>query len=842
MLLLFFCLFLVSEPVVAAKVKENSVTNDPDVIYKRYKNNSFELMTKEQSGLNPFKKSSGKITGVLKNIAWGGTRNLGKANATMVKMMFDLDVVQPIKKPLLKITSRLARSMLSIAGTIGIGFVSMVMAIKFIGEQRFRRAIGVFVMTIFVFVGLVTLKNSESSNSFFDTIFTLDKEVETAIVNINPVLNDSDAKSADTVNGNLKSAGSMIASKVFYTNVYEPYLLLNYGTTNTSKIRESKVKYKLKEYDRINLLLDNDAGTDLGDKIQEKVIDYESDDLENNTISYTKNGDNAIFAFFYLFVNLIQSIAYFIICFVRIVISVMQLFLIPLLPILLLVALFISTINPFKNFGKAFGMTVVLKAMAAFSCILFASFLSIGFKLAGERNNVWEKLITIIIYLLAPFGIYFFRTFLGSLFTGEVTLQNAIGFATHPFSTQKMMRDNAKARKKENRQRAKEEKAKKKQELENARKKAFEKGKTDIGMNQSKKGKKDGQSNLRRNLQPNPKHQAPTKREALQSKLEDAHNQSRKNEAKEISEMNQRRARRTQERDAQKTAAAVAIANKNLSEKQGQKIPEREKASMKPARSSVKDSPNRTGRSSKRGISKNEANKGAVRQRRQGQRDLERSKPQTVNAAIGNGKLQEGRSMRRQSTNNSGMPSRRGSQKASQAPINRANNPSVNHATMTTKAPRGLSGTRGGSKANVSTGVNSRPGMTPNMPVSKAPRNMVNVRGTSQNKVTQGMAKSTTAMPAQAKMNPTGLSVRAPRNVTSSSGIVKRRAPKVQKKMSAMKEVTSKIANEQPKFSKKSTSSEAYTAPQKNITRVLKKQQKAKQIVSKKGQTIRKKR
>lgn len=771
MLLLFFCLFLTSKPVFADvdgqidridnssttddevksdkededTVKESSVTNDPDTIYERYKDNSFDLMTKEASNLTPFKKSAGKVTGILKNISWAGSRSLGKFNTEMVRMMFDMDITKPIKAPILKLTASLASNMLSIAGTIGIAFISLVMVIKFMGEQRFRRAIGLFCMTILVFTGLVTLRDSNSSNSLFNIAFGVDKAVETAIVNVNPVLNASDSPTSDSVDENLKSAGDMIAAKVFYTNVYEPYLLLNYGSTNADKIRESKVEYKSKEYDRINLLLDNDVGTDLGDKIQEKTIDYENKELENKTISYTQNLDNTTFAMFYLVVNAVQTVAFFVICFVRIVIAVMQLFLIPILPVLLLLALFMTNINPFKNFGKAFGMTIFLKAMAGFACILFASFLSIGFQLASDMSNVWAKLITIIIYLLAPFGIYYFRTFLGSLFTGQMTLQNAIGFATHPFSTQKMMRDNAKARKKENKQNARDEKARRKEQLEAERKKALDRGKQELGMKQPKNAKNEAQSKLRREMQEKPKHSKPSKREQLQQNLESMHNQGRANEAKETADLNHRRTRKSLDRDAQRTAAAVALANRNL-QNQG-------KGTMTAPKSEVKDAQSRSGRSTKRGTASSQSPSTATQQRRQGQRDLQRSKPQTVNAHVGAGKGQQGRSTTRQMANNSVGSRPRSGEKV---PME-----SVNRQTMTTKTPR------------------------------------------------------------------------------SGSGVVKRRAPRVQQKMDAINKVTKGQVKPNTTAQK---AVEEYVSPQKNITRTLKKKQPINRSSRLKGQKIRRKR
>ncbi|MDK7961180.1 hypothetical protein QP677_15445, partial [Enterococcus faecalis] len=81
---------------------------------------------------------------------------------------------------------------------------------------------------ILIFTGLSVLKDANTSNSLFDMMFSVDKEVETAFVNINPVLGDVSVPMTEKgkdKNGNeveqklsadqrAKSAGNLIASRV----------------------------------------------------------------------------------------------------------------------------------------------------------------------------------------------------------------------------------------------------------------------------------------------------------------------------------------------------------------------------------------------------------------------------------------------------------------------------------------------------------------------------------------------------------------------------------------------------------------------------------------------------
>lgn len=627
-----------SDPkAVEGEVKVNEVTTDPNTLYDRYKDNSFELMTKEQDGASGLKKHLSNFSGTIKAFFWEFTKGLGNFNTEMVKFLFNMDVVTSIRVPFQELAASIASNMLSIAGTIGICFVAIVMVVKFIGEQRFKTAIGLFVMTILIFTGLSIIRDSTSTNSLFNTIFTADKAVETAFVSINPVLDGNSIPPEEGKNGEedydankrMKSAGDLIATRVFYTNVYEPYLLVNYGTTNMDTIRKKKVKYDDTEYDRINLLLDNDITSEKGQDVHEKAINYEASELKNTTIQHFNNLKNTFFLFFYGVINLVQTAAYFILCFIRIIISVFQVFLIPILPLLLFIGLFLITSNVLINYAKVFGMTIMLKSMAGFACIIFATFLSLGFQLSGKIDNPWQKILTILIYLLSPFGIYFFRSMLGSLITGQMTLQNAVGFMTHPFSTEKLMRDNYKAKRKERRQQQKEAAERRKKKYNNDQDKTKKRGNQDIGLNQAKEKSGNTRSRLRKELnqQQTPKHRPDNKRQELQKKLQSMHDQSKKEEAAALNQTARQRKRKELDRAALRTGEAVRAANKELKDNQGSNLNSVDRRSgMSTKHSSANDAKtnlnavgSKNGRSTKRSSSSDKSTPKATR-RQQGQK------------------------------------------------------------------------------------------------------------------------------------------------------------------------------------------------------------------------------
>ncbi|EMW6171113.1 hypothetical protein AAFD58_002946, partial [Enterococcus faecalis] len=200
LLFLVGCFFVVTQTTsvnAVPKPDENKVivtepTTNVDTIYDTYKDNAFELMTKEKEkeSVTGFNEAITNASATIKTFVWSMVKGLGEFNAVMVKTLFSMDIITAIKQPIMNLTSSIATNMLGIAGTIGIAFVFVILGVKFIGQQRYKRFFGIFLMTILIFTGLSVLKDANTSNSLFDMMFSVDKEVETAFVNINPVLGD----------------------------------------------------------------------------------------------------------------------------------------------------------------------------------------------------------------------------------------------------------------------------------------------------------------------------------------------------------------------------------------------------------------------------------------------------------------------------------------------------------------------------------------------------------------------------------------------------------------------------------------------------------------------------
>ena len=491
-------------------VNVESIVSDPASIYQRYKENSFQLMTKpyESSALfgGAIEEMYNNISGTIKNMIWSAVRAVGAFNTTMVKYLFNLDLVSQVKQPFVNLTASIAQSMIGVAGTIGISIVALLMAIKFAVEQRFRSAFILFLMTVFTFTGLAILKDVNSADSVATTILNVDKAVETSFVQVNPAFMNGDKvapSTSQTPEKQMKQAGDLIATQVFYTNVFEPYLLTNYGTSDIKKIRSKSVEYENKRYDRIQILLDNDLTTEDGKKIHEAVTDYEADENKNKAIQYFNSSNNAIFLLFYLVVNLLQTLVYFMLSMFRNAVAFLQILFLPLAPIMLLFGLFIESVNAFKNYAKGSLILMFLKALLSFLAIIFASYLSIGFKIAQGNMDAWQKILTLIVYICLPFVLYAMRHFIFMLLVGELNGRQMVRLMTNPFAFNRFARQQAKAyRERQNKSRQQKQEtgkqtAKEKQEA------AEKHGAQDLGLNRVQEMKQQQRSQKRHDQRTN---------------------------------------------------------------------------------------------------------------------------------------------------------------------------------------------------------------------------------------------------------------------------------------------------------------------------------------------------
>ncbi|EJS6023643.1 hypothetical protein NWV19_002964 [Listeria monocytogenes] len=133
----------------------------------------------------------------------------------------------------------------------------------------------------------------------------------------------------------------------------------------------------------------------------------------------------AIINIFFLLLNIIQFIIYFALFLLKSMLGFLLLFMFPLSILILLFSMFSSQLNPFKNIGKGYITVMLFKGAVSFLAVFYTSYMMIAYRTSDEYNNVFIKIIVILLYVVLPMILYIWRTFLLTLIIGLVTGQNA---------------------------------------------------------------------------------------------------------------------------------------------------------------------------------------------------------------------------------------------------------------------------------------------------------------------------------------------------------------------------------------------------------------------------------
>ncbi|MBC1639909.1 hypothetical protein HB936_13830 [Listeria welshimeri] len=442
-------LWVSSSSLVQAEetIKDKPVSDDPVTIYREYENFSFPLMTKDSGSLSPVTQANASMAIAAKNGTWEATKFVGELNAEATSFLFDFDAMKPIRQPILDITNEMANSLLGVATTLGVMALAVIMIIKFAMEQNFKQVLLVFLMAVLVVTSMVTMGNPARSKAIMSIATDLDTGVAGAFMSNSKALETGkDSSSA--------SPGEKVASNIFKANVFVPYLINNYGTSDFDTINKKKIKYNNKEYSRLSLLLNNGDSEKLGEDFVSDIAKIEADDLSNKNVAWKKSMSTAIINIFFLLLNIVQFIIYFALFVLKSMLGFLLLFMFPLSILILLFSMFSTSLNPFKNIGKGYTTVMLFKGAISFLAVFYASYMMIAYRTSDEYNNVFIKIIVILLYVILPVILYIWRTFIISLVIGLVTGQKV---APHRLAEQMRhpLRSSAEARQ-ERRERARE--------------------------------------------------------------------------------------------------------------------------------------------------------------------------------------------------------------------------------------------------------------------------------------------------------------------------------------------------------------------------------------------------
>ena len=238
-------------------------------------------------------------------------------------------------------------------------------------KSQFTRA--TTTILTFLVVGVLGVGMVAYSGSYLTQINTFQQEFNQEVLAISDTL---------TV-GDTNSGTSGIRDSLFSIMVYQPYLLLQYGTTDIEEIGQERID---------NLL-------NATKEERENLVQAEVSDHKNESMTVGKQGERLVNAFFIVLLDLV--IFFCVACLVAYMILSQVMFnvYVSFLPVVLVFALFPNnTRNLTSYLRKLFG---VLMNKAGITLILSVVFglSTVAYRLAGTHSFLWTMFLQVVIYV-----------------------------------------------------------------------------------------------------------------------------------------------------------------------------------------------------------------------------------------------------------------------------------------------------------------------------------------------------------------------------------------------------------------------------------------------------------
>lgn len=355
-------------------------------------------------------KTGGGIAVSIKDMVWMWYVIATSLVTEIVFQMFNLDIISLFQAQLQDFTSSLAGKITTNLITFGMAIMSIYIVIKAYMKQDFG---AFFKLLGLILLSLIMLFSIQSEKfNYIGIADTVSKSVENTIISVpfDPV-GDSSSKDIG-ING---STAVAMENKVFDALVVKPYLSLTYGDLDKSKINSKRKKgYKVDDYLKASPF--KDKGIDKRDEIAK----YESEDMENNTIS-NANAWTIVGNIFIYFLGLaIQGFVFGLLSIVRIGLQFAFLLLLALLPVVLLMSFFPTLEKGLFGWAKAVGFIIIGKAMIIFFIVFVMAIMSFVYRMQDVANDsISVTIFFTIAFAIACVWVYFQRnTIMATVFSG----------------------------------------------------------------------------------------------------------------------------------------------------------------------------------------------------------------------------------------------------------------------------------------------------------------------------------------------------------------------------------------------------------------------------------------
>ncbi|MBM7554428.1 CD3337/EF1877 family mobilome membrane protein [Thalassobacillus pellis] len=413
-LLLFFILLSV---LILPDLTVSAHNHDGKRKSKVYEESRYELMTyAEDSWWNVAEKTGTATATAIKNFFWMTNLVLAHIVMMVVYQLFSLDIVEITKETVQSITASTAGSLLYHFGLFALTIAAFGIVIRAYIQQNwqaFLKLVGL------VLLSMILLSSIQSENfNYIDFAHRISTSLENAIMQTNPSLSADDAFTYQTFDEtSAQNVSIAIENKVFEALIYQPYLLLQYGTTDEAAIQAE-------DSDRIHAYLKADPATEEGMKKREKIAESEFKKYGNTHIFAGNAFKQTGYILVMILSTSIQGIVFFSIALIRILLQFAFIVMMLMVPFVLFASLFPSFESLVGRFTKGTFVLILFKGLTMFFVLIATSFITLGYEMTNSSDDLYYRIFIHIIFSITIIFLYAKRQFVFSMLEGaSPTLQ-----------------------------------------------------------------------------------------------------------------------------------------------------------------------------------------------------------------------------------------------------------------------------------------------------------------------------------------------------------------------------------------------------------------------------------
>ncbi|MFG6120904.1 CD3337/EF1877 family mobilome membrane protein [Thalassobacillus sp. B23F22_16] len=401
--MLIFSLLIPANNVLAADEEERQS--------QKYEENRYELMTYSDDAWYDFMgKSGSEMMDFIKNSLWALNRTMASFVLMIVYQLFSLDIVEMTKSSVQNITSSTAGALTYNFGLFALAVASIGIVVRSYIQQDWRSFMKLLSL-ILISLSLLYSIQSEKFN-YIELSHGLSITLENTLMQANPSLSQDGAfEFVDFDNNSARDVSIAVENKVFNALIYQPYLLLNYGTSDEEAI-------KAEDPERIDSYLSADPATEDGAESRAEIEEEEFNNYNNQSIFAGNAYKQMGYIMIMMISTIIQGVVFFFIALTRIMLQFAFIIMMLLVPIILFVSLFPSFESLVGKFTKGTFMVIVFKGITMFFVLVATSFITLGYDMTNFNDDVYYRMFIQIIFSVAILFLYMKRQFVFNMLEG----------------------------------------------------------------------------------------------------------------------------------------------------------------------------------------------------------------------------------------------------------------------------------------------------------------------------------------------------------------------------------------------------------------------------------------